>query len=178
MEKKYDPNEYNNAVSCEVCGALTFADDYGNSDKCPHCGWRQCADNERTDKTLGISYPMLVPLSRAREQYKSGQKFKASFEDFINGLKFYAEMLFWHDGKVYSVFSKPKNQDLEAYFAGDRIVEFCSRNISQTYKHIDEFRGNANINGRLLKDIWDEVVHPCFMYCAEKESDYDFPPED
>ncbi len=37
---------------------------------------------------------------------------------------------------------------------------------------------NANINGRVLKDIWDEIVYPCFMFCAEKESDCDFPPED
>ena len=83
MEKKYNPSDYNNAVQCEVCGQITYADDYGNTDKCPNCGWIGCADNERTDKTLGISYPMLVPLSRAREQYKAGQKFKATFDDFI-----------------------------------------------------------------------------------------------
>lgn len=106
MEKKYNPNEYNNATKCEVCGGLTFVDDYGNSGKCPHCGWRQCADNEDMDKHEGISYPMFVPLSRAREQYKAGQKFKATFEDFINGLMFYSEMLFWHNGKVYSVFRR------------------------------------------------------------------------
>ena len=40
MEKKYNPNEYNNATKCEVCGNLTFSDDYGNTDKCPHCGWK------------------------------------------------------------------------------------------------------------------------------------------
>ncbi len=138
----------------------------------------QCADNERTDKTLGISYPMLVPLSRAREQYKAGQKFKATFEDFINGLLFYSEMLFWHDGIVYSVFTKLKNNDLEAYAAGDCIVEFCSKELSQEYDNVNEFREKSNINGRLLKDIWDEVVHPCFMYCAASEEDYDTPPED
>ena len=56
MEKKYNPSDYNNAVQCEVCGQITYADDYGNTDKCPNCGWIGCADNERTDKTLGISY--------------------------------------------------------------------------------------------------------------------------
>lgn len=178
MEKKYNPSEYNNAVPCEVCGQITFIDDYGNSEKCPHCGWMQCADNERTDKTLGISYPMLVPLSRAREQYKAGQKFKATFEDFINGLMFYSEMLFWHHGLVHEVYTKLKSNDLEAYVSGDCIVVFCNKEMKQEYNHVNEFREKANINGRLLKDIWDEVVHPCFMYCAEKESDYDFPPED
>lgn len=109
---------------------------------------------------------MLVPLSRAREQYKSGQKFKATFEDFINGLMFYSEMLFWHNGKNYEVFRKKNGAML------------ACKEYEKTYSSIDEFRNEANIDGRLLKDIWDEVVHPCFMYCAAEESDYDYPPED
>ena len=166
MEKKYNPHEYNNAVPCEVCGQLTFVDDFGNSGKCSHCGWKQSRNNEYMDVGQGISYPMLVPLSRAREQYKAGQKFKATFEDFINGLKFYAEMLFWYNGKVYEVFRRN----------GGAIL--ASKEIEQSFTTIDEFCDKANINGRLLKDIWDEVVHPCFMYCAADESNYDFPPED
>lgn len=165
MEKKYVPNEYNNAVPCEVCGGLTFVDDYGNSGKCPHCGWKSSGDSEFYEECYGISYPMLVPLSRAREQCKVGKKFKATFEDFVNGLIFYAEMLFWHDGRVYEVFRKNGNAVL------------TSKYMKQTFTSIDEFRDKANINGRLLKDIWDEVVHPCFMYCGG-EHDYDFPPED
>lgn len=91
MEKKYNPMEYNNAIACEVCGKLNFADDYGNSEKCPHCGWQQCGSNEMEEKWHGISYPMLVSLSHAREQYKAGKPFKATFEDFINGFNFYGE---------------------------------------------------------------------------------------
>ena len=165
MEKKYNPHEYNNAVPCEVCGELTFIDDYGNSSKCPHCGWKQSRNNENMDIDQGISYPMLVPLSRAREQYSAGQKFKATFDDFINGLRFYSEMLFWHNNKVH-----------EVYYKKDFVV-FCNKNMIQEYANEDEFHDKANINGRLLKDIWDEVVHPCFMYCGG-EHDYDFPPED
>lgn len=166
MEKKYNTNEYSNAVPCEVCGGLTFSDDYGNTDRCPNCGWKSNGDSEFYEECYGISYPMLVPLSRAREQYKVGQKFKATFEDFINGLNWYKEMLFWHNWKTYEVFRRKGGVVLaskEAELRFISIVEFCEK---------------ANINGRLLKDIWDEVVHPCFMYCAEKESDYDFPPED
>ena len=166
MEKKYNPSEYNNAVPCEVCGKLTFADDYGNTDRCHNCGWKSNSDSEFYEECYGISYPLLVPLSRAREQYKAGQKFKATFEDFINGLKFYAEMLFWHNGKVYEVFRRNGG------------VVLSSKDNDSAYTTIEEFRENANIDGRLLKYVWGEVVHPCFMFCAEKESDYDFPPED
>ncbi len=166
MAKKFNHTENNNAVPCQVCGQLTYMDDYGNMDKCSNCGWIGCTQNTLMEKWRGISYPMLVPLSRAREQYKNGQKFKATFDDFINGLKFYKEMLFWHNGKNYKV-----------VYCDDGI-HLDSMEFGAIYKDVDDFIYNANIDGRLLKDIWDEVVHPCFMYCVEKESDYDFPPED
>lgn len=166
MEKKYDSMEYNNVIKCEVCGNLTFADDYGNTDRCPNCGWMQDGGNELMEKWHGISYPMLVPLSRAREQYKKWQKFKATFEDFINGLNWYKEMLFWYNNKYYAVRYR------------DTGIFLKSRNTEQIYKSVDDFANNADINGRLLKDIWNEVVHPCFMFCAASESDYDYPPED
>ena len=166
MKEKYNPMEYNNAVKCEVCGGLTFADDYGNTEKCPNCGWMECSHNELMEKWHGVSYPMLVPLSRAREQYKAGKKFKATFEDFINGLKFYKEMLFWHNDKHFAV------------MYCDDGIHLDSKESGHIYKDVEDFVNNAHIGGRLLKDIWDEVVHPCFMYCVEKESDYDFPPED
>lgn len=165
MEKKYNPNEYNNAVPCEVCGGLNFADDYGNTDKCPNCGWKSNSDSEFYEECYGVSYPMLVPLSRAIEQYKAGKKFKASFEDFVNGLKFYAEMLFWYNGNVYEVFRRNGG------------VVLAGKEFEQRFISTDEFYEKANINGRLLKDIWEEVVHPCFMFCAGK-NDYESPPED
>ena len=166
MEKKYNPMENNNAVKCQVCGQLAFMDDYGNIDKCVNCGWEGCTQNTLMEKWHGISYPMLVPLSRAREQYKKGQKFKATFEDFINGLNWYKEMLFWYNNKYYAVRYR------------DTGIFLKSRNTEQIYKSVDDFANNADINGRLLKDIWNEVVHPCFMFCAASESDYDYPPED
>lgn len=166
MDKKYNPMDFNNAVKCEVCGRLNFMDDYGNTDKCPHCGWIGCSDDDLMEKWHGISYPMLVPISRAREQYKKGQKFKATFDDFINGLNWYKEMLFWYNNKYYAVRYRDTGIFLE------------SRGAEQIYKSVDDFINKGKIEGRLIKDIWDEVVHPCFMYCAASQSDYDFPPED
>lgn len=129
--QKYNPNKYNNAVLCEVCGNITFADDYGNTDKCPNCGWMQDGGNELMEKWHEISYPMLVPLSRACEQYKAGQKFKATFDVFINGFMFYLEMLFCHHGLVYEVYTKMKSQDLKKYVSGDCIVVFAVKKLSK-----------------------------------------------
>ena len=155
-------------AKCEVCGETVFVDKILIMTKCPHCGWRQegKGDGEAYEEMYGISYPMLVSLSHAREQYKSGKPFKANFEEFINGLLFYAEMLFWHDGICYEVFIRADGAVL------------ASKDIMQTYATIDDFKAQANIHGRLLVDIWDEVVHPCFMYCGDPETDYDVPPED
>lgn len=166
MEKKYNPSEYNNAVPCEICGSLTYADDYGNTERCSNCGWKSNGDSEFYEECYGISYPMLVPLSRAKEQYKAGRKFKATFEDFINGLKFYAEMLFWHNGKIYEVFRR-----------NGRVIFACKEN-EQSFVTVDEFFDKCKIDGHLLQDIWDEVVHPCFMFCGDPNTDYEVPPED
>ena len=166
MEKNYSSMDFTNPIKCEVCGRLNYADDYGNTDKCPHCGWISCPENNLLEEWYGISYPMLVPLSRAREQYKTGQKFKASFEDFINGLKWYKEMLFWYKGLCYPVYWM------------DYGICIWHKDDEKKYATIEEFIKRADVtDGKLLKDIWDEVVHPCFMYCGG-EHDYDVPPED
>lgn len=83
------------------------------------------------EKWHEISYPMLVPLSRACEQYKAGQKFKATFDVFINGFMFYLEMLFCHHGLVYEVYTKMKSQDLKKYVSGDCIVVFAVKKLSK-----------------------------------------------
>ncbi len=166
MEKKYNPMEYNYAIACEVCGGLNYADDFGNSDKCPNCGWEQSKDSEIYEEMYGISYPMLVSLSHAREQYKAGKPFKANFEEFINGLLFYAEMLFWHDGICYEVFRRADGAVL------------ASKDIMQTYDTLDDFINNGSVEGKRLKDVWDEVVHPCFMYPVASDEDYEELPED
>ena len=75
-------------------------------------------------------------------------------------------MLFWHGGKVNKVFRRNSG-----------VILAC-KEMEQSFVSTDDFFDKANIGDRLLKDLWDEVVHPCFMFCGEKESDYDFPPED
>ena len=47
---------------------------------------------------------MLVTPTTAREQYRQGEPFKATFEEFLNGLFFYSEMLFEYKNEKYEVF--------------------------------------------------------------------------
>ena len=98
---------------------------------------------------------MLVSLSHAREQYRQGLPFKADFDEFVRGLLFYSEMLFEYEQTTYEVFLK-----------GDKetdIIVFCCAEFLQEYVSEQEFREKANIQGRRLKDIWDQVQEPRYM---------------
>ena len=153
MSKK-NPYKEDNPGICTVCGKIAFFDEFGNG-TCPHCGWEMCKDEEAMGVEQGVSYPMLVPVWRAREQYQQGKPFKATFEDFVNGLYFYSEMSFRHKGIPYEVFFK------------NRRIIFCCEAFQQEYDTREEFTEKANIDGRLLKDIWDEVENPSYMSCCD-----------
>lgn len=96
---------------------------------------------------------MLVTPTTAREQYKKGLPFKATFNEFVNGLFFYSEMEFTYKNINYAVF-----------FDSNYTIVFCSEDMKQEYKTREEFEQKANINGKLLKNIWQDVKNPDFMH--------------
>ena len=64
-------------------------------------------------------------------------------------------MVFVHNETTYEVF-------LNKQF---RII-FCSKDMQQEYNSKEEFEQKANINGKLLKDIWSEVTFAGYMFCG------------
>lgn len=150
--KYEDPSLKDEIVKCSVCGKAALQDHYGNGE-CKNCGWEFSSEEDEFEKKYKISYPMLVPVSRAREQYKNGLPFKATFEDFVNGLFFYSEMVFKYNNTTYEVFIR-----------SDYTIVLCSQDIEQEYKTREDFVNKANIDGRLLKDIWDQVSWSGFMF--------------
>lgn len=164
-----DPYVKDQIVKCSICGAAAFQDQYGNGE-CKHCGWQFSQDEEDFERKMGISYPMLVSPTTAREQYKKGLPFKATFKEFIRGLIFYSEMTFTYKNKRYGVFFYRDvnviGDDLEDF---DGFVEFFEDKVTSSlvkFKNIEEFKNNAKIDGKLLKDLWDEVSFAGFMYCG------------
>ena len=91
---KDNPYIKNIPGTCTVCGKIAFFDQFGNG-TCSHCGWEMSKNEETMSINQGCSYPMLVPVWRAREQYKQGKPFKATFEDFVNGLWFSMAITYW-----------------------------------------------------------------------------------
>ena len=135
---------------CCVCGKMAYVDEY-KFVKCPHCGFEieQGWDKVHPEN---ITYPSLISVSRAREQYRAGKPFRASFEEFIKGLDFYAEMTFRHRGiEYYVIFRESK-------------ICMGHNGDDQFYDSYAEFSQKANIGGRLLKDIWEEEIEtPSYM---------------
>jgi len=148
-----DPFVKDQITKCSVCGSVATRDQYGNGE-CKNCGWKFSSDEKELEEKVGVSYPMLVTPTTAREEYKKGLPFKATFVEFLNGLYFYSEMLFEYNKTIYEVFLNK-----------DSTIVFCSHNMQQEYKTRQEFENNANIDGILLKDLWDKIENPSFMFC-------------
>ncbi len=165
---KYDdPYVKNQVVKCSICGSAALQDQYGNGE-CKNCGWKFSKDEEDFEKGMNISYPMLVSPTTARKQYKNGQPFKATFEEFINGLKFYSEMTLTYKNKRYGAFFyRDKTIKINDFSEVDGYVEFFEDGAASPIKFddINDFKNNASINGVLLKDLWEDVSFAGFMYC-------------
>ena len=139
-------------VPCEICGYPVINDESGVCMCCEKCGWQSCGDNIEYEEKYGISYPMVVPLSRAKMQYREGKPFKPTFEDFIHGLDFYSEMAFTYRRVKYGV-----------CYRSDHSVLFYNARQVWSFPTKDAFYQFASIGGDLLKDIWDQVQEPRYM---------------
>ena len=164
-----DPLVKDQLTQCSICGKVALKDQYGNGE-CSHCSWKFSKDEKEYERELGISYPMLVTPSTARKQYENGQPFKATFEEFVNGLKFYSEMTLNYQGKDFGVFFyRDRTKQINSILEADGKVEFFENKKSESlqyYNSVYDFINKANINGRLLKDIWNEVTFAGFMFCG------------
>lgn len=133
-------------AKCPVCETLVMVNKIGNGDECPHCGWVQNIGNlEFPDR---VECPNLISLNKAKKLYQKGKPFTPDFEDFIDGYIFYGEMEFTYNDITYGVMG-----------VENIGVEFWGMNTDkyETFKDIEEFKLKAQIDGKLLKDIWHEV---------------------
>lgn len=143
---KHNIQEYNIKSKCAVCDHSVMIDEIGNGDKCPNCGWDHAKIHEEFPDR--VMCPNLISLNKARKLYKEGKPFTPDFDDFIDGFNFYGEMEFTYQGITYGLM-RTKNVGIE--FWGMNTDKY------EIYKDIEEFEQKAQINGKLVKDIWDEV---------------------
>ena len=137
---------------CRVCGKSVLVDPYGNG-FCENCGRVQ---NREYDKYPDdVRYPNIVSFNKAKRLFAEGKPLSPSFEDFIEGLKFYKEMQFDYDGKTYGVLIRD-NDSVHFYL-------FHSLVSCQIYPSVTAFHAKANINGTPLSLLWSDVLNADYM---------------
>lgn len=142
--KKDNSHERNIEKNCDLCGRPLLVDQY-RWGRCEHCGWDNCeAALENPD------YPYMgnfLSYNNAKKLYKEGKPLRPNFEEFIEFFRVYGEVQFTHKKKVYG------------FYRGNPIAMFCVgvNNSTKYYESYDDFRKRAEIDGLLLKDIWNEV---------------------
>ena len=170
---------------CQVCGKNVLVDPHGNDfcencgwvqnreyDKypddvrypnivafnkakrfCENCGWVQ---NREYDKYPDdVRYPNIVAFNKAKRLFAEGKPLSPSFEDFIDGLKFYKEMQFDYDGKTYGVLIR--ENDAVHFYLFHSLVNY------QIYPSVSDFYEKAHINSTPLSSLWQEVLNAGYM---------------
>lgn len=92
-------------------------------------------------------YPNVTSFDTAKKLYKSGLKIKPQFEDLIQSVMLNLEPSFKYKRKKYG----------STKFDGYEFFEWKNENNYQAYKTIEEFEQKANIDGKLLCDIWKDI---------------------
>lgn len=129
---------------CPACKNKTLVDMYGNGE-CEYCGWIQCEYELQNPDTL--MYPNVTSLNHAKKLAKNGMKIKPTFEDFVESVRLNLEPNFKYK----------KRQFGSTNFSGYEFYEWNKEEGYQSYKTIEEFAQKVNIDGKYLKDIWDDV---------------------
>lgn len=142
--------EKNSKKLCEVCKKTIDVDIYKQGE-CPYCGWWNCFLNEENPDNIAM--PNLISLNKARQLYSEGKPFEPNLDEFIEALFSYSEMQFEYRGTYYAVellFNKNKET---------KISLFNSQTKKEDIFNDDEdFKNNAKIDGKLLKDIWNDTT--------------------
>jgi len=141
-------------AKCDVCGNKITVDNYGDGNNCPVCGWRQSEESFNHPDVAGIRN--IPTLNNAKRQYKEGKSaILANFEDFINALDNYGELEFTINGMRFGVLFDDKSNNY--------VLLNIENNQKQYYSSIDNFARTSQIDGVLLKTLWNNVTNTDFL---------------
>lgn len=137
-------------TKCPVCEAKCLKDQYGNGE-CENCGWK--LDKFANKFKNRVIYPNLISLNKAKQLYSEGKPFEPNLDDFVEALYNYSEMQFKYNGVYYTVELACENDD-------EYDIELYNSKTSETFifKTKEEFKNNAKVEGKFLKDIWEETT--------------------
>ncbi len=136
-------------TKCPVCEANCLKDQFGNGE-CENCGWK--LDKFANKFKNRVIYPNLISLNKAKKLYSEGKPFEPDLEDFIEALFVYSEVQFKYKNIYYElILSSDENKEII------KMNDFNGGHL-QTFKTKEDFINNAKVDGKLLKDIWEETT--------------------
>lgn len=140
-------------AKCDVCGNDVLVDKYGNGE-CDVCGWRQSHESFNHPNVAGIRN--IPSLNNAKRQFVEGKSATlANFNDFVEAFENYGELEFKYRNIRYGV------------LLDDNCNKILLLNIKtkqkEYYLDVDDFSQNANIDGVLLKTLWNQVSDTDFL---------------
>lgn len=138
------------SYKCPVCKNSCLKDQYGNG-KCNNCGW--VFDSLVSKKKNKVIYPNLISLNKAIHLYKENKPFEPDIDEFVEALFGYGEMQFEYNRIYYTVELIGENED-------NPNIKLSNSNTGESliFKTSEDFKNRAKIEGKLLKNIWDETT--------------------
>lgn len=138
----------------DVCKNMLEIDQYGNSNACPNCGWLQSEEAYQHPNVAGIRN--IPSLNNAIKQYNSGKPATlANFDDFLETYQNYGEVEFTLNNIRYGVLYDDDNEKI--------ALLNIQTNEKQLFNDIYDFEQNAKINGKLLRNLWNNVTSTDFL---------------
>lgn len=138
---------------CPICGCMIFTisgnqvdkdGGWGDGSYC-QCGWtKTCYGENKPDE---LDYPNHMSLNKAKQRHQARLPLAPDYEDFIAMLKYWGEIQFFYLGIKYGVCLDKESVYIYVW-NGDIVCEYAT---------LEEFATKANINGVLLKNLWQDV---------------------
>jgi len=118
--------------------------------ECENCSWyNSIMGAENQDNVI---YPNMISLNKAKQLYGESKPFEPNLDEFVEALMFYSEVQFKLGDTYYGVIlTKQQGKTVTEMFNVDT-------GDTQTFQTTDDFKSNAKIDGKLLKDIWDQTT--------------------
>jgi len=140
---------------CDICRRQILINEH-RFGSCDYCGWSNSeAALENPNEVLLSNF---VSFNRARTLHTEGKPIIPNFEEFMEVLYQYGEMQFDYLGRTFGVI----RGDVET----GRNIDLFDVNKSDSYVKFfdyDDFRQNAKIDDKPLRDIWNEVIGVNFL---------------
>lgn len=135
---------------CAVCGTEYEASGPINGE-CEKCGWYNNSLGEKNSNT--VIYPNLISLGKAKKLYAEKKPFIPSLDDFLDGFNMYGEMQFKYKNFECNLFRANNEGGIE--------FDYCDTNNGRSaavfFTDGAEFKENAKIDGKYVRDIWGDV---------------------